>query len=156
MRSRRNRKGRLTHPEPGVTIKTGFSAICSLTKRMPCPFVQLISMIRQGQAKGKSLEEAVKAAIDTCISQDILKDYLIKHKAEVTAMILTEYNEKLREKTLREEGWEDGLAQGLEQGRSAMAEAIRKVMANMNLSADQAMEFLGIAEKDREQYRNLL
>ena len=40
-------------------------------------------------------------------------------------MILTEYNEKLREKTLREEGWENGLAQGLEQGleqgRSAMA-----------------------------------
>ena len=25
-------------------------------------------------------------------------------------MILTEYNEKLREKTLREEGWENGLA----------------------------------------------
>ena len=75
-------------------------------------------------------------------------------------MILTEYNEKLREKTLRKEGWEDGLArgleQGLEQGRSAMADAIRKVMENMNLSADQAMEFLGIAEKDREQYRKLL
>ena len=152
MRSRRNRKGRLTHPEPGVTIRTGSSAICSLTKRMPCPFVQLISMIRQGQAKRKSLEEAVKAAIDTCISQDILKDYLIKHKAEVTAMILTEYNEKLREKTLREEG----LEQGLEQGRRTMANAIRKVMSDMNLSADQAMEFLGIAEEDRGQYRSLL
>ncbi len=123
-------------------------------------YVRLISLIRQRQAEGKSLEEAVKAAIDTCISQDILKDYLIKHKAGVTAMILTEYNEKLREKTLRKEGWEDGLArgleQGLEQGRSAMADAIRKVMENMNLSADQAMEFLGIAEKDREQYRKLL
>ncbi len=79
-------------------------------------------------------------------------------------MILTEYNEKLREKTLREEGWEDGLAQGLkqglaqglEQGRSAMADAIRKVMADMNLSADQAMELLGITEEDREQYRSLL
>ena len=152
MRSRRNEKGRLTHPELGVTIKTGFSAICSLTKRMPCPFVQLISMIRQGQAKGRSLEEAVKAAIDTCISQDILKDYLIKHKAEVTAMILTEYNEKLREKTLREEG----LEQGLEQGRRTMANAIRKVMSDMNLSANQAMEFLGIAEEDRGQYRSLL
>ncbi len=75
-------------------------------------------------------------------------------------MILTEYTEKLREKTLREEGWENGLAQGLEQGleqgRSAMADAIRKVMSSMNLSADQAMEFLGIAEEDREQYRKLL
>ena len=57
--------------------------------------MQLISLIRQGQAKGQLLEEAVKAAIDTCIEQDILKDYLIKHEAEVTAMILTEYNEKL-------------------------------------------------------------
>ena len=115
-------------------------------------YVQLISLIRQGQAEGNSLEEAVKTAIDTCISQDVLKDYLIKHKAEVTAMILTEYNEKLREKTLREEG----LEQGLEQGRRTMANAIRKVMSDMNLSADQAMEFLGIAEEDRGQYRSLL
>ena len=40
--------------------------------------------------------------------QNILKDYLIKQEAEVTAMILTEYNEELREKTLREEDLEEG------------------------------------------------
>ena len=39
--------------------------------------------------------------------QNILKDYLIKQEAEVTAMILTEYNEELREKTLREEDLEE-------------------------------------------------
>ena len=148
MRSRRNRKGRLTHPEPGVTIRTGSSAICSLTKRMPCPFVQLISMIRQGQAKGKSLEEAVKAAIDTCIERNILRDYLIKHKAEVTGMILTEYNEELHEETLRREGREEE--------REKMAKAVRNLMEKLNLTAEEAMELLGLSEEDRERYRTLL
>ena len=68
-------------------------------------YVTLISLIRQEQAEGKQLTEAVREAIDTCIRQGILKDYLIKHEAEVTAMILTEYNEKLRRRPCMKKVW---------------------------------------------------
>ena len=68
-------------------------------------------------------------------------------------MILTEYNEKLREKTLHEEGMEEGMELGRQE---ATAAAIRKLMTGMDMSADEAMDFLEIAENDRETYRKLL
>lgn len=53
-------------------------------------------------------EEAVHTAIDTCIEKGILKDILIKQKAEVLHMILTEYDEKKHFRTLFREGRERG------------------------------------------------
>ena len=105
-------------------------------------------------------EQMPAAAIDTCIEKNILRDYLIKHKAEVTGMILTEYNEKLHEQTLRKEGREEGIEEGFIKGREKeqkkMAESVRNLMNNLNVSAEEAMELLGLSEEDREQYRALL
>ena len=120
-------------------------------------YVTLISLIRQEQAKGKQLTEAVREAIDTCIRQGILKDYLIKHEAEVTAMILTEYNEKLREKTLHEEGLKQGREEGREEGYLQMAlNAVRHLMSGMDMSAEDAMNFLEFSEAEKEKCRKLL
>ncbi len=44
------------------------------------------------------IEEAVDRAVKECIQEDILKEILISHQAEVKDMILTEYDE---EKTMR-------------------------------------------------------
>ena len=127
-------------------------------------YTTLITLIRREQAAGKEITEAAAAAIDTCIEKNILRDYLIKHKAEVTGMILTEYNEKLHEKTLRQEGREEGMEEGLIKGRregreeeqEKMAEAVRSLMGNLNLSAEEAMKLLGLSEEDRERYMALL
>lgn len=120
-------------------------------------YVTLISLIRQEQAEGKQLTEAVREAIDTCIRQGILRDYLIKHEAEVTAMILTEYNEKLREKTLHEEGLEQGREEGREEGYLQMAlNAVRHLMSGMDMSAEDAMNFLEFSEAEKEKCRKLL
>ena len=127
-------------------------------------YTTLITLIRREQAAGKEITEAAAAAIDTCIEKNILRDYLIKHKAEVTGMILTEYNEKLHEKTLRQEGREEGMEEGLIKGRregreeeqEKMAEAVRSLMGNLNLSAEEAMKLLGLSEEDRERYGALL
>ena len=61
-------------------------------------------------------EEAVHTAIDTCIEKGILKDILIKQKAEVLHMILTEYDEKKHFRTLFREGKEEGIKEGMEKG----------------------------------------
>lgn len=50
------------------------------------------------------MEDAVSKAMDACIRQNVLTDFLKKHRAEVLEMILTTYNKKLHEKTLRREG----------------------------------------------------
>ena len=72
-------------------------------------------------------------------------------------MILTEYNEKLREKTLHEEGLEQGREEGREEGYLQMAlNAVRHLMSGMDMSAEDAMNFLEFSEAEKEKCRKLL
>ena len=69
-------------------------------------------------------KDAIRRAIDDCIEEGILADFLMKHKAEVVDMLLTEYDEqKVLEQLRREykrigvtEGYESGLKEGHESG----------------------------------------
>lgn len=69
-------------------------------------FVQCVREYIQSES---SVEDALEKAIDTCINQDVLADFLKKHRAEVLNMILTTYDKDLYEKTLKEEGLEAGI-----------------------------------------------
>jgi len=64
----------------------------------------------------KSLKRAVVAAVNECISKDVLKDFLQEHKSEVIAMSIYEYNEEYARKAFYEDGQEDGYKRGIEQG----------------------------------------
>lgn len=78
----------------------------------------------------------------------------IKHKAEigVNYMKSWEWDEMIREEATRE-----GLEQGLEQGRNEniarMITVIRNLMNNLGMTADQAMDLLGITGEEQEKYR---
>lgn len=78
-------------------------------------FVQCIREYIQSEP---SVEDALGKAIDTCIHQDVLADFLKKHRAEVTNMILTTYDKDLYEKTLKEDAREEGREEGLMEGRA--------------------------------------
>lgn len=54
------------------------------------------------------MEKAVRNAVEKCISENILKDFLIKQKAEVIAMSIYEYNEEYVKKVLYEDGYDSG------------------------------------------------
>lgn len=71
-------------------------------------FVQCVREYIQSEP---SVEDALEKAIDTCINQDVLADFLKKHRAEVTNMILTTYDKDLYEKTLKEDAREEGRAE---------------------------------------------
>lgn len=71
-------------------------------------YSEFSSEIEENIRNGMRREEAVHTAIDTCIEKGILKDILIKQKAEVLHMILTEYDEKKHFRTLFREGRERG------------------------------------------------
>ncbi|MDY5483692.1 MAG: hypothetical protein SPF91_05810 [Clostridium sp.] len=73
----------------------------------------LIQKIRDFLSHGMTLEAAVDSAVEDCIQNNILADFLIKHREEAKFMILSEYNEELHLKTL----YEDGLRQGKIEGR---------------------------------------
>lgn len=61
----------------------------------------------------KNNRQAIIYAVDYCIENNILRDFLIVHRAEVFDMLLTEYDEKLHAETLKREGYDEGLKEGL-------------------------------------------
>ena len=67
--------------------------------------------------KGIDIKTAITKAIDYCIEENIMREFLIKHKAEVFSVCITEFDEKIYEAELREEAREEGLTLGREEGR---------------------------------------
>ena len=102
-------------------------------------FVQCVREYIQSEP---SVEDALEKAIDTCIHQDVLADFLKKHRAEVTNMILTTYDKDLYEKTLKEDAREEELESGI---------LLAKYLFNDNRSKD-----LERASKDIEYQKKLL
>ena len=63
--------------------------------------------------KEMELEDAIRTTIDECIRDGILKDFLLKNKAEVYHMCLYEFDVELHERVPREEEREEGREEGL-------------------------------------------
>ena len=78
-------------------------------------YAQYVARVRSYTAT-MQLEEAVDRAVNECIQENILKDFLMKNKAEVIAVSIFEYNKEEEEKKLRKAEFEHGLEQGMERG----------------------------------------
>ena len=76
-----------------VNINAGYNS--AIMKRCPLlyEYSVYIANIRSNQEKGLVLEEAINQAVAICIREGILSDILRANKAEVTSMLLTEYDE---------------------------------------------------------------
>ena len=61
------------------------------------------------------LSEAVDRAMDECIREDVLREFLMKHRAEARAMSIFEYDQERHMQQEREAGIEKGRLQGEEQ-----------------------------------------
>ena len=92
----------------------------------------------------------IENAIESCIKEGILRDFLEKHRAEVYDVCLTEYDEERAAKALLSEGVEIGL----EQGRSEMLEKIN--ILNQKLIMDKRNDDLLRSFKDKEFQKKLL
>ncbi len=84
-----------------------------------CPilsqYVTYVDRVRRYEKEG-SLAEAVDRAVTECIKEEVLRDFLLRNRAEVVQMSLTEYDQELHMKTIREESMEEGFERGLEKG----------------------------------------
>lgn len=76
-------------------------------------YIQYTERIRS-YSKDMPLEEAVEIAVNECIEEGILSDFLRQNRSEVVPMSIFEYDEKKHMQTVRREGYEDGMEQGME------------------------------------------
>ena len=65
--------------------------------------------------KEMSIEEAVERAITECIAEGILKDFLMKNRAEAKAVSIYEYSEEEHIQMERKDAFEEGRKSGIEQ-----------------------------------------
>jgi hypothetical protein len=72
-------------------------------------YATLVDKIRRYNDELGDIEEAVNKAVDECINEGILEDFLIGHKVEVMDVCLTEYDEMATMKAFKEEAVDDVL-----------------------------------------------
>ena len=70
-------------------------------------YVEYVYRVRE-YAKSMPLEAAVDKAMNECIQEGILDEFLKQHKAEAKAMSIYEYNEEEHMRMEREESFEAG------------------------------------------------
>ena len=91
--------------------------------------------------KEMELEDAIRTTIDECIRDGILKDFLLKNKAEVYHMCLYEFDVELHERVLREEEREEGRLEGRREGiREGRLAGQREGMQNGKKFAKQVFK----------------
>ena len=85
-----------------------------------CPvlkqYTQYVEQVRYNSI-GMPLEQAVETAIEYCIRHDILKDFLLKQRAEVVKMSIFEYDEEREIELIRRDEREIGKEIGKEIGQ---------------------------------------
>ena len=84
-------------------------------------YATLQQRIRDNLRKGKEIETAATEAVDSCIRDHIMEDFLIREKAGVIKMHVLDFNEELHNESLKEEGREIGFKEGVEKGQSLIA-----------------------------------
>ncbi len=121
-------------------------------------FIQIVEDCRKQK---KNLDKAMKKAIDIAIEKGILKEFLIRHSAEVRNMLTLEYNEEVAKRVEREEAMEEGRAAGRLEGECKerrKAEEARKLLIINNLRkgrpCDIVAEFLDVPIEEVEKIKD--
>ena len=102
----------------------------------------LLECIKDYRSQGKDAKEAVNMAIQRCISEGILKDFLEKNSPEVGSMLFKEITSEefaeIRAKEAAEEYYNKGRSEGIELGITNLIAAYRE----FHLSDDQILKKL--------------
>lgn len=118
-------------------------------KFIDCPllkeYAQFVAIIRQYRNSGLPINKAVDAAATYCISNNILTDILLANKAEVTDMLLTEYDEAFHIASEKQISYDKG-----------RVDLIKNLMDSMNMDLEKAMDALKVPDDERKKYRTLI
>ena len=117
---------------------------------------QYVDMVRKFAAK-KPLAEAVKLAVDTCIKEGILEDFLRKNRAEAIEMSIFEYDEEKHLKSEREIWKQAGIAEGKQagiiEGESRLTKLLQLMMqGNQSENVEKVLADLEYREKLYKEY----
>lgn len=77
------------------------------------------------------MDEAVK----TCIEQNAMREFLLKHRGEVCNVILTEYDPELHLRSEKKLSYEEGVKKGRENMRTELATNLLDILDDSAIAA---------------------
>jgi hypothetical protein len=118
---------------------------CSMLKE----YAQYVAKVRH-YAAYMQLNQAVERAVNECIREGILTEFLIRNRSEVINMSIFEYDKELEEKKLRkaefEAGREIGHEAGLAEGKNQAAfETAKRMLALKEFTSEKIAAISGLS-----------
>ena len=108
-------------------------------------------------SKEMSLEEAVERAITECIQEGILREFLLKNRAEAKMMSIFEYDQEKHMRQEREQAYEEGWDAGQKAGEEAGKEDLLYFQIQRKLAKGKEIpEIAEALETDEETVRQLI
>ncbi len=99
-----------------------------------------------------NLDAAVERAVDECIQEGILEDFLRANRAEVLKVSIFEYDKEEEEKKLRKAEFEFGREEGRKEGRK---EVLKNMMNTGKYSLEEIAEIFHISIEEVEEIKKL-
>ena len=112
-------------------------------------YMYLIDLIRKYQ-KLIPIKDAVDKAVIECIENDVLAEFLIKHRAEVLDVCITEFNEKVFVNGIHQEGYEEGVRDHqlqIVKNMLSMSKNEEEIALVLGLSSDEVMQLIETARQ---------
>ena len=108
-----------------ININEGYNQKLMESCQILKEYAQYVSKVRTYK-KTLKLNEAVEKAVEECIREGILQEFLLANKAEVVAMSIFEYDREWEEEILRKEEFEAGKELEKSLGKNLGENLVRK------------------------------
>ena len=109
-------------------------------------YAYLVSLIRRYMREGESRDKAIYRAVDTCLNENILTDFLRDKHKEVVDMFTYQYDREEELAVVREEAFEEGREKAREEERQKAElekiELLKTLAKNLNLPLEKIQQSL--------------
>ena len=96
-------------------------------------YMLYVNRIRSYMEKEKmSLQDAVEIAVNECIKEGILEDFLRENRAEVVSMSILEFDAEREWRLIREAEYQYGVEDGIEQGLKALVDSLKTLLPDVD------------------------
>ncbi len=104
-------------------------------------YMIFVQKVRDKKSAGINIDEAVRQAVDECISDNILAEFFKEHREEIVEMEIFEFDQKLYDEALKEDEREATTLRNIE-----------NIMDTLKLTVEEAMAALKIPKDEWEMY----
>ena len=107
-------------------------------------YMTFVNKVRKLKKKNMDIEEAVRTALDECIGENIMVDFLTENKEKIINSSIWEFDQELNDKAKYEDGYENGVQQG-------QILLLKTLINDGNITIEKAAEYAGISEETMKQ-----